>query len=58
MTEIFSISSAKFKALSPEEKKVYTDRAEADKARQLKQKEELAKKGYYTLPDGSKSTDP
>ena len=58
VTQIFKLSSEKFKALTPEQMKIYTDQAATDKARHEKQKQELAKKGYYTLPDGSKSTDP
>ena len=44
--------------MSDAEKKPYNDKADASKALVEKQKAELAKKGYYTLSDGSKSTDP
>ena len=36
----------------------YVKLAEADKARSLRQKEEIKTLGYYTLENGTKSTDP
>ena len=44
--------------MSEEEKAPYTDRSNLSKARVDKQRKELKAKGYYTLEDGSKSTDP
>ena len=44
--------------MSEKEKAPYEKMSEADKVREEKQKAELAKKGFFTLSDGTKSTDP
>ena len=56
--EAFKLASEKWATMSEKEKAPYVKMAEADKAREEKEKAELAKKGYYTLSDGTKSTDP
>lgn len=44
--------------MSEMEKAPYEKMNEKDKARMEKQLAELNKKGFFTMPDGSKSTDP
>ena len=44
--------------MTEEQKAPYAKKAALDKEREHKQAAELAKHGYYTLEDGSKSTDP
>lgn len=44
--------------MSEEQKAPYQKKHEIDKVRYEKQCKELEKKGYYTLSDGSKTTDP
>ena len=56
--EAFSLASEAWKACTEEQKAPYALLAVKDKAREGKQATELAKLGYYTLPDGTKSTDP
>ena len=46
-----------WKALSDDDKKPYNDKAAADEKRYKDQLAELEEKGYFTMPDGSKSTD-
>jgi len=53
----FTAASEKWSALPDAEKQPYLDRAEAAKELVAKQRAELAEKGYYTLEDGSRSTD-
>ena len=43
--------------LTDKDKEPYVELAEKDKKRYAKQQAEYEEKGYYTLPDGSKSTD-
>ena len=47
----------KWSTMSVEEKKPYVDKSEADKVRFNNQTSELKSKGYFTLEDGTKSTD-
>ena len=56
--EAFTLSAADWKMESEETKAPYIKRAEKDKQRFERQKQELKKKGYYTLDDGTKSIDP
>ena len=53
----FKAASDKWNSIAEEEKQPYLDMAEQAKERAEKQKVELEKKGYYTLENGSKSTD-
>ena len=46
-----------WKALSDDDKKPYNDKAAADEKRYKDQLAELEEKGYFTMPDGTKSTD-
>ena len=55
--EAFALASEAWASASEEEKAPYVKRAEEDKARLARQTEELKAKGYYTLENGSKSTD-
>ena len=57
-TDAFRQAGARWASMSAEEKRPYEDKAGAAKAVAEKQTAELKKKGYYTLEDGSKSTDP
>lgn len=43
--------------LSPEEKKKYDDKHDQDVVRYKKQIEDLDKKGFFIMDDGSKSSD-
>jgi hypothetical protein len=43
--------------MSDEEKQPYVDLSEQDAKRQANQYDELAQKGYFTLEDGTKSSD-
>ena len=54
----FKAASEAWNLMSEEEKKPYVDKQEQSKQRVEKQRVELGKKGFYTLEDGSKSTDP
>ena len=56
--EAFSLSSEAWGKCTDEDKAPYVKMAEESKVRFEKQVDELKKKGYYTLEDGSKSTDP
>lgn len=55
--EAFQLASDLWNKMTEAEKKPYNDMNAKDKARQEKQAAELKKHGYYTLEDGSKSTD-
>ena len=57
-TDAFRQAGARWASMSDEEKRPYEDKSGAAKAVAEKQTAELKKKGYYTLEDGSKSTDP
>ena len=54
----FTASSAKWGTMSEAERAPYNAKADAAKAVVEAQKTELKRKGFYTLEDGSKSTDP
>ena len=54
----FTASSEQWKTMNEEEKAPYEAKSDAAKAIVEKQREELKKNGFYTLEDGSKSTDP
>ena len=56
--EAFALAAELWATTSEKEKAPYIKLAEEDKKRFDRQVEELKKKGYYTLEDGSKSTDP
>ena len=53
----FTESSKKWNQMTEEDKQPFVDKESAAKVLVEKQKKELAKKGYYTLEDGTKSTD-
>ena len=55
--QLFSMAGAKWGELTDEEKEPYVKKNLDDKKRHADQKAELAKKGYFTMTDGSKSTD-
>jgi hypothetical protein len=55
--ECFKLAGAKWAAMTEEEKTPYTDENNELKKLVEKQKKELADKGFYTLADGTKSTD-
>lgn len=55
--EAFSQVAGAWGKLTEQQKQPYTDLANKDKARYEKQRKEFEVKGYYTLEDGSKSTD-
>jgi hypothetical protein len=57
MGEVSKLVSEKWAAMSDAEKQPYENKNAADKKRHEKQLELLNKKGYFTLEDGSKSTD-
>ena len=44
--------------MSDEQKEPFNKLAQADKERYDRQKQELDTQGYFTLDDGTKSTDP
>ena len=48
----------KWQKMSDDQKQPYTKMSTADGLRHDKHVEELKEKGYFTLEDGSKSTDP
>ena len=56
--EAFKLASDMWKLMNEEAKAPYEKMSQDDKAREAKQKAELAKKGFYTLSNGTKSTDP
>ena len=53
----FSVSSEAWKQMDEEEKAPYEKKSQDDKARFNDQVAELSKHGYFTLADGSKTTD-
>ena len=55
--EAFMLASEAWKNSTEEEKQPYIKRANEEKRRVDKQKEEISLQGYYTLRDGTKSTD-
>ena len=55
--QAFAKSAEMWKALSDDDKKPYNDKATADEKRYKDQLAELEEKGYFTMPDGTKSTD-
>ena len=55
--EAHSLSKQAWENISKKEKAPYVKKAEEDTKRYERQVEELKKKGYFTLGDGSKSTD-
>ena len=56
--EAFTLAAADWKVASEETKAPYIEKAEKDKQRFERQKQELKKKGYYMFDDGTKSIDP
>jgi len=56
--EVFGLVSADWQKMETKDKQKYIKMNETDKKRFEKQVAELKKHGYYTLEDGSKSTDP
>lgn len=58
VTEIFGLCAQKWKGMDDKARKPYLSKAEADKSRFEKQCAEREKKGFFTLDDKSKSTDP
>jgi hypothetical protein len=57
MTNILGVLGAEWGTLNEDDKKPYVALVAKDQIRYDKQVEELKKKGFYTLPDGTKSTD-
>jgi hypothetical protein len=57
MGEVSKLVSEKWAAMSVAEKQPYENKNAADKKRHEKQLDLLNTKGYFTLEDGSKSTD-
>lgn len=57
-TEAFKQAGAKWSTMSEKEKEKFVKLAEVDKIRHDNQVAEREKKGYFLLPDKSKSTDP
>lgn len=57
-TQAFSAASTRWSEMSEAERAPYVQQSEKAKAVVEEQKKELKAKGYYTLEDGSKSTDP
>jgi hypothetical protein len=58
MTELSKLAGPKWQSMGEEERGPYEKQHEKDVARVAKQAAEREKKGYFTLDDGSKSTDP
>ena len=56
--DAFKLAGEMWKQMNEEAKAPYEKMSQEDKVREEKQKAELAKKGYYTLTNGTKSTDP
>jgi hypothetical protein len=56
-SEYMGMAGSKWSEMSESQKKPYNDMNAVDKVRQEKQEAELAKKGFFVLADGSKSTD-
>ena len=56
--EAFTLASEAWAKCTDDDKAPYQKMADESKVRFEKQVAELKKKGYYTLEDGSKSTDP
>jgi len=56
-TEVMKKNAEKWGASTPQQKKKYVAMAEKDQARHDKQVEEMKSKGYFTMEDGTKSTD-
>ena len=52
----FGLAGKKWKTMTDKEKEPYEKLAREDKERHQRQEEELKKKGYFTLEDGTKST--
>lgn len=57
LTEASKIAGERWNALREEQKAPYTAKNEADKKRYQQQLQELEKKGYFIMSDGSKSTE-
>lgn len=55
MTEASKKASLEWSAMSEADKKPYNDKVAADKVRHDAQMAEFKEKGYFTMPDGSKS---
>lgn len=55
--EVAKAVKVKFDSLTDDQKAPYVKKNEDDKKRHQAQLDELAEKGYFTLDDGSKSTD-
>lgn len=55
--EAFTLSSEAWQKSTEEQKAPYLKMANEDQKRVVRQTDELKKRGYYTLNDGSKSTD-
>lgn len=58
MTECSKLSGPKWESMGQKEKAPYEKLHDQDVARVAKQTADREKKGYFTLDDGSKSTDP
>ena len=58
ITQAFHQAGLKWKEMSDQEKAPFEKMAEDDKVRYEKQLVERQKKGYFLMPDKTKSTDP
>jgi len=58
ITEVMSLVAKKWSEMTEKDKQPYVKLSEADKVRLEKQLDEKKKKGFFTLNDKSKSTDP
>ena len=56
-SETAKILGEQWKAMNDEQKKPYLEKQAADQTRYEAQCREMKDKGYFTLPDGSKSSD-
>ena len=56
-SETAKILGEQWKAMSDEQKKPYLEMQAAEQKRFQDQSQEMKEKGYFTLPDGSKSSD-
>ena len=56
-TDFMTIAGKEWPAMAEEEKVPFNEKAQVDKERFQRELKEWKEKGYYTLPDGSKSND-